>query len=309
MTPPSHCDALILGAGLAGVSAALWLAKFKVSHRLLDQAPQLGGELFRVHTPIRDYPGLTLAHGRELQALLDAQARELGVSFSGGVTVQRVDLDTRTAETSAGTWSFRALIIALGLRRRRLAVPGERQYFGRGVTDSASAHLDELAGRRVLVVGGGDGALENALMLAERCPEVWVSMRGTVPRARAEFVERVATQPTIHLWPQTRITRFTGDGERLTGVTLDTGRLIETHPIEAAVIKIGFEPNTDLFKGAAFPRDPEGTLTVDRFTYTGRPGVYAVGDIANPHSPSLAASAGDGARAAREVYEWLKQAR
>jgi thioredoxin reductase (NADPH) len=297
--------AVIVGAGPAGVSAALWLRRLEVPLRLLDRGPAVGGELHRVNLPIEDYPGLRAADGRALARALAEHLAATGIRADLGVLVRGLDLPGRLLHTSAGDVPFSALVIATGLARRRLGVPGEEAYSGRGVSYSASTDLQRIAGGEAVVVGGGDGAFENAAMLARVCPAVTLVVRGATPRARPAFVASVGALSNVALITRCRALAVEGDARGVTGLRVAAAGGERTLAAAWVVVKIGFAPRTG-FLGGQLELEPEGHVRVDRGLRTSAAGVFAAGDVANPLAPSVAAAVGDGAVAARGVLEHLR---
>lgn len=299
-------DCIVVGAGPAGLSAALWLRKLGLRFEVLESAPRLGGELGRINLPIRDFLGMSARDGRDFLWHVETELAgyEIPVRFS----TQVVSIDVRRLEvsTSAGTVRAKTLILAMGVRRRELEAHGVSQNLGRGVTYSGTRDLERLAGRPVAVVGGGDGAVENAAILADRCPSVWLLHRGAHLRARPSLARRLAQCPNVTVLPQTEILEVAGDGTSLTAVTYQTEQGVRSLAVPWLVVKVGFVPNTEELVGDGLERDPRGLLVVDRHLRTTVPGVFAVGDMTNALAPCIATAVGDGAMAAAAVRAHLE---
>jgi thioredoxin reductase (NADPH) len=289
------------------MSAAIWLRRLHVGVRLLDRASRPGGELLRVNLPIEDYPGLVVADGRALADELVAHLGSAGVPVELGVEVESVDLTDRVLATSSGAVQFSALVVATGLKRQTLDVPGEDAYRGRGVSYSATTDLAAIAGHEVVVVGGGDGAYENAHILAGACPRVTIAQRGAEARARPALVARCLEAGNVTVLAEHRVVEILVDGRRVTGVRAVGPSGERRIPTDWVVVKIGFAPVTG-FLGGQLAAEPGGHIRVDRAMRTSAPGVFAAGDVANAFAPSVAAAVGDGAVAARGVLEYLLSA-
>ena len=288
--PEESLDAVVVGAGMAGCAAALWCHRLGLTFDWLEAAPDLGGQLARINGPIPDYPGLPAADGRTFREALRAQLQALGLAPRLGMAVVRADLGARTLGLSGGErLAARGLVLATGARPRRLGVPGEEALRGRGVSDSATRDLALLAGRAVAVVGGGDAALENALILAEAGSTVTLVHRGTAFRARPDFEAAVRAHPRIALRLGASVAAVAGD-TRVTGLRLAGG---ETLRVEAVVVKVGVAPASEAF-ARQLALDERGYILVDGDQLTSVPGVYAAGDVCNPRHASLAAAAGQG---------------
>ncbi len=299
---------VILGAGPAGLSTALWLERLGLRFLLVDRGTALGGSLPRINLAVTEYLGRHAANGADL---LDTFQRHFHACCPDAeprlqTEVHSVHLDPLRIETAHGPIAAAALVVALGCRRRRLGLPGERELQGKGLSYSATSDLERIAGAPVAVVGGGDGALENALILAERCPKVFLLHRRAELRARAEFRERVLAHPRIEILAPARVLALESDAQGLAALRLQTLQGERRLALRWLVVKAGFEPNSEPLPSPELRRDAEGYLEVDRYLHTSAPGVFAAGDICNPRSPCVAASVGDGAVAAREVLAFLR---
>jgi thioredoxin reductase (NADPH) len=197
-----------------------------------------------------------------------------------------------------------AVLIATGLRRRRLEVPGERELEGHGVGWSATQERTGLAGEDVVVAGGGDGAFESALLLAEVGCRVTLAVRGA-PRARREFRARVVAEPRIELLTGTRVIRVAGSG-RVQAVRLAGPRGEFDVAAAGLIVKAGVIPNTEWCAGAV-ELDAEGYLPVDERFGTSRPRVWGAGDVTRPALAGIAVAIGQGALAAAAVRAVLRE--
>jgi len=210
----------------------------------------------------------------------------------------------RPAVIAAGRERFEAdaVLIATGVRRRRLEIPGERELEGLGVSYSATRDRAQFAGRPVVVAGGGDAAYENALLLTAVGCTVTLAVR-EASRARADFRQRVAADPRIAVRERTRVTAALGDG-RLKAVRL-AGPVGEEE-IEAAglVIKVGVIPNTEWCR-AVLASDGAGFLFVSASLAASQPLVWAAGDVTRPALPAIAVAIGHGALAAAAISSAL----
>src|ERR1043165_3057512 len=191
-------DVLIIGAGPAGLSAARWCDELGLDTLVLEQAADVGGQLLSVHNPIENYLGVEAKNGRELRDLFTDQTRTSDFDLWTNVEIDAIDLKAKRVRLKSGEeLQSIAVIIATGLRRRRLGIPGETEFTGRGMIESATRDRDQFAGKDVCVIGGGDAAAENALLLAEVCPTVTLVNRARNLRARREFAEQLHTHHCI----------------------------------------------------------------------------------------------------------------
>ena len=303
-------DVIIIGAGPAGLSAALWADELGLDALVLERAAETGGQLLRVYNPVENYLGVRAANGRELRDLFAAQADERGFDLWTQADIESADLRARRVRLRSGEeLQAVALVIATGVRRRRLGVPGEEEFEGRGVLESGRLALEEVAGEDVLVVGGGDAAAENALMLAEVCPTVTLVHRGKSLGARPEFAERVRGEHRITVFTESRLERIMG-GERVESVEIMRAGALK--PLRMAVrgvlVRVGVEPNTELFAGQLHT-DERGYVVVTGEQETSAEMVFAVGDVSNPLAPTVSGACGAGATAAKVIASRLSAPR
>ena len=295
-------DVIIIGAGAAGLSAALWCDELGLDVLVLEAEGEVGGQLLRVYNPVGNYLGVRAANGRELRDLFAAQIEDAGFDLWTNVEIEQVELAAKRVRLRGGEeLQAICLILATGVRRRRLGVPGEAEFAGRGVMESGTRDRDEYAGEDVCVVGGGDAAAENALLLAEVCPTVTLVHRGQALRARPEFVERLRGEHCVTVFTEAEVRRIIGDA-RVEAVEIMRRGAIK--PFQLAVrgvlIRIGVEPNTELFR-AQLRTDEQGYVAVTSEQETSVENVFAVGDLANPRAPTIAGAVGAGATAAKVI--------
>jgi len=303
-------DVIIIGAGPAGLSAAFWCDELGLDTLVLEQAEAIGGQLHHVYNPINNYLGLKARNGQELLAHFSAGVDEAGFDLWTGAEIESVDLRAKKiALRSSERLQSIAIIIATGVRSRTLNVPGEQEFAGKGMIESATRDRELFAGHDVCVVGGGDAAVENALLLAEVCPTVTVVYRGKRLRARREFVERLQPNHAVTVFTESVLTRIIGD-ERVAAVEIM--RKDGLKPFQLAVrgvlIRIGVEPNTGFIR-EQLQLDQKGYVTVGREQETSVPMVFAVGDVSNPLAPTISGATGTGATAAKVIAARLNAQR
>src|SRR5260370_10291589 len=166
-------DVLIIGAGPAGLSAALWCDELGLDTLVLEQKEEVGGQLLSVHNPINNYLGLHADNGRDLRDRFAEQTKDCEFDLWTNVEIESVDLKAKRIKLRSGEeLQSIAIIIATGLHRRKLGIPGEDEFVAPGIIASAPRDCDQFAGIDVCVIGGGDAAAENALLLADACPTV-----------------------------------------------------------------------------------------------------------------------------------------
>jgi len=300
-------DVIIIGAGPAGLSAARWCDELGLDTLVLEQNEELGGQLLSLHNPIENYLGVRAKNGRELRDLFAEQIKDCDFDLWTNVEIESVDLKAKHVRLQSGEeLQSIAMIIATGLRRRRLGISGEAEFEGRGIIESAARDREELAGKDVCVIGGGDAAAENALLLAEVCPTVTLVHRGKKMRARREFTEQLHTNHCITVFPESVVRRIIGN-DRVEAVEIERGGAIKPFQmaVQGVLIRIGWEPNSDFFRGQ-LELDDKGYVIVGSQQESSVANVFAIGDVANPLAPTIAGAVGDGATAAKVIAARLQ---
>ena len=299
-------DVIIIGAGPAGLSTAFWCDELGLDTLVLEQAEQVGGQLHRVYNPIENYLGLKAHSGQELLEHFTKDVDSADFDLWTQVDIESVDLKARRISLRSGEeLQTIAIVVATGVRPRELGVPGEKEFIGKGVIESGARDRQLFAGKDVCVVGGGDAAVENALLLAEVCATVTVVHRGKKLRARREFAERLQPNNCITVFTESVLTRILGD-EEVEAVEIQRKEGLK--PFQLAVrgvlIRIGVEPNTELFR-EQLEADEKGFVTVNSQQETSVQMVFAVGDVSNPIAPTISSATGAGATAAKVIASRL----
>jgi len=295
-------DVIIIGAGPAGLSAALWCDELGLDTLVLEQNDTPGGQLHSIHGPVTNYPGVTANNGREFFAQFAERVNEADFDLWTGVEIENVDLKAKRIVLKSGEeLQSIAIIIATGVRRRQLGIPGEKEFVGRGLIESPSRDREQFAGKDVCVVGGGDAAAENALLLAEVCPTVTLVHRRKALRARPSFVQQLQGAHCITVFPESRVTAILGESsvEAVEILRKDAIKHFQM-AVQGVAIRIGVEPNTDYFR-EQLKTDDEGYVAVTSQHETSVANVFAIGDVANPLAPTIAGAAGSGATAAKVI--------
>ncbi|MGB7207308.1 MAG: FAD-dependent oxidoreductase [Pyrinomonadaceae bacterium] len=303
-------DVIIIGAGPAGLSAAIWCVELGLETIIFEKEAEPGGQLLRIFNPIKNYLGLETANGRELRDIFVRSYAKRKPAMRLSAEIAEMDPAARSIVTTSGDrFTARALIIATGVRRRKLNVPGEEMFQGKGIIESGTNEKEKARNKTVLIVGGGDAALENALILADFASKVYVAHRRSELTARAEFMEKASNHPKIEFRLETVVNAIKG-GKQVETVELTnikTGK-IEELAAEIVLIRIGVQPNTDLLQGK-IELDAKGYILVNSSCETSTLGVYAIGDAANPVAMTISTATGTGATAAKAVLASLYNAK
>lgn len=302
---PQHVKVLILGSGPAGLAAALYAARAELAPLVLT-GMQLGGQAALTHT-IENYPGFPEGvGGAELGELFQKQAERFGarVEFD---SANAVDLSQQPFKvtTDNGEYSAETLIIATGASPNHLDVPGETELTGRGVSYCATCDGWFFKDKKVVVVGGGDSALEEALFLTRYATSVTILHRREELRGGAILQKRAQENPKVNFIWNTVVTEISGK-EKVEAVKTKNVKTGEESalPTDGVFIFIGHTPNTQIFAGQLAM--DKGYIKVDDRMQTSVPGVYAAGEAADPTFRQVVTSAGMGAAAAIQATRFLE---
>jgi thioredoxin reductase (NADPH) len=268
---------------------------------LLEQSPELGGQTLQMFHRTVDYPGLVVENGRELRDHFVAHLDELKLDYRTGCKIAEVNLRERRALCDGQWLQGQAIIIATGARKRRLGVPGEDKFEIRGVSFSATRDHGLYAGKKVCVIGGGDSAVKNSLLLASVCPHVTLIHHSDKFRAREEWLKQARETPNISIITNAETKAIEG-GDHVERLIVEDVRNHQINPIETegVFIRVGIAPNTELFRGQ-IELDDEGYVKVDQRQRTSVEMVYAAGDVCRPVCLSVATAVGHGAAAVKDI--------
>jgi thioredoxin reductase (NADPH) len=299
-------DLLIVGAGLAGLTAGMYGARFGL-RTLIVEHMAAGGQVLNVEK-IENFPGFAQGiAGFDLGPLVQEQAEAAGVEFSmDTVTGLNVDGDRRVLRCETAELTGRAIVIAAGSALRSLGIPGEAEFLGKGVSHCASCDAPFFVGKEVCVVGGGDSALDEAAVLAQsQVGHVTVVHRGDAfSRAQRVAVDRLNSLTNVETLYDTELLEILG-ADTVSGVRLRTQGATLDREFAGVFIFVGLEPNTAFVRGVV-DLDSSGHIVVDQRLQTSVPGVYAAGDIRQGAAGQLASAAGDGASAATFAARYLR---
>ena len=297
---------LILGSGPAGLSAALYAARADLNPVVLS-GMELGGQVSLTYT-VENYPGFPEGvGGMELVDLFRKQAEKFGarVEYDSAGEVDFSSHPFRVRTVNGNISIADSVIITTGARSIHLEVPGEDEFTGRGVSYCATCDGWFFKDKDVIVVGGGDSALEEGLFLTRFADSVTIVHRRDQLRAGPVLVERAQTNPKLKIEWNSVVSEIAGNGAVQNVHLKDTltGE-VRVKPVDGVFIFIGHTPNTELFKGQ-LDMDEKGYLKVDQLMRTNIPGIFAAGEVADQHFRQVITSAGMGAAAAMQANHFL----
>ena len=300
-------NVIVIGSGPAGFTAALYAARANLAPLVL-KGLEAGGQLM-LTTDVENYPGFADGLlGPELMDQMEKQAARFGAEIIP-VHVTDVDLSERPFVVRAGDqeWRGRTIIVATGATARWLGVPGEEKLRGRGVSACATCDGFFFRDRELVVVGGGDTAMEEATFLTKFASKVTIIHRRDEFRASKVMSARALANPKVDVMWNTTVAEVHGD-DAVSGVTLNDVRTDESRTLAAdgLFVAIGHDPNTALFRGK-LALDDEGYVTVaEPRTATSVPGVFAAGDVTDRIYRQAVTAAGQGCKAAIDAERFLE---
>jgi thioredoxin reductase (NADPH) len=305
-----HAKVIIIGSGPAGYTAGIYASRAMLKP-LLIQGIQPGGQM-TITTDVENYPGFAdVIQGPWLMDQMRAQAEHVGTEIINDY-IEAVDLKRQPfwLKGDSGTeYTADSLIIATGAQARWLGLPSESRFKGYGVSACATCDGFFYRGKNVIVIGGGNTAVEEALFLANIASKVILVHRRGVLRAEKILQERLFANPKIDVMWNTELDEVLGTDEPLcvNGARLKSTLTSETidMPIDGIFIAIGHTPQTDLFKGQIDMKPSGYIITAPRSTTTSVPGVYAAGDVADDVYRQAVTAAGLGCMAALDVEKHL----
>jgi NADH-dependent peroxiredoxin subunit F len=300
-------DLVIVGGGPAGMTAAMYASRKQLDTILVS--PDLGGQVL-VTSGVENYIGYQYITGPELSQKFSAHIRQFPLKLLSPERVTaaapRPDGDLQVTTDAGSEVRGRTLILATGKRWRKLGVPGEDAYLGRGVANCAVCDAPFFKGEAVAVVGGGNSAVTAAIDLLNVQGRVTVVNFSDGWQADPVLLERVRGR--VDLLDAHRVLEVLGDGKRVTGVRIAPrdGGPERRLDVSGVFVEIGLLPNTELFRGFV-DLNPQGEIVVDCATHTSRPGVYAAGDCTTVPEKQIVIAAGEGAKAALAAFAYLNR--
>jgi len=297
----------VIGSGPAGLSAAMYGARAGMK-AVVFEGDEPGGLLIKTGE-VQNWPGSPDVTGPEVMERLRKQACSFGVVCITDV-IEKVDFSRwpfllQTAE--GDTFYALTVVISTGAAPRLLNIEGEQEYWGCGVSACARCDAGCYKDREVVVVGGGDSAIEEALQLAPYAKKITIIHRRDQLRAAPNVRKRIEPYENINVLYDVRVKRIVGDDNGVTAVELINNQTQKTDmmPIDGVFLAVGHEPRTSIFKDALVTNDQGYIMLEGRSQVTNIPGVFAAGDVADPHYRQAGTAAGDGIKAGIDAVNFL----
>jgi thioredoxin reductase (NADPH) len=300
-------DSVVIGAGPAGLAAALYTARGNLSTLILEKGAA-GGQI-SLTDAVENYPGfLESVSGFEIADLMQKQAEKFGAELkSATVTDISKDVDVFTIVADKNEIKTRSIILAMGADPRKLGVPGEDKNVGTGVSYCATCDGAFFRGKDVVVVGGGDAAVEESLFLTRFCNSVTIIHRRDQLRASAVLQDRVLKNEKVNIIWDSVVTEIISD-QVVNSVMLENVKTKEKkqHKIDGVFVFVGHTPNTKLIENLV-EIDEHNLIKIDLLMNTSVPGIFACGDCRIDAARQMASSVGDGVTAAISATKYVDE--
>ncbi len=301
-------DVIILGAGAAGLTAGIYLARAKASVLILDHGMP-GGQINLTHL-VENYPGIESISGYMLASTMKKQAQKFGCIIKSNAKIKTLDFagETKIVVLENGDeFNAKAVILSPGGRSRALNVPGEKEFTGRGISYCATCDGDFFQDREIIVVGGGNSALEEAVELTKYASKVTIVHQFDHFQAFQHAVDRAKENPKINFVMESTIVEFVGeDSLRAAKIKHITSGIITEMPIDGTFIFIGYVPNTEAIKGVVALNEWGEIITTKKLE-TNLKNVFAAGDARDTDTRQITTAVADGTRAALAAMQAVLQ--
>jgi thioredoxin reductase (NADPH) len=292
-------DIIIVGGGPAGLTSAIYSSRYKLNTILFTDS--FGGEISTAHK-ICNYPGFKEIKGVDLANKIIDQAKELGTNiiFESVVNIKKLEDNTFVVESESQSLKTKKVILALGLKRRKLNIDREEELTGKGISYCATCDANFYKDKITAVIGGSDAAVTAALLLSDICKKTYLIYRKDKLRAVPSWVELVKKQPNVEILYNSEVKELIGE-KKLEKIKLNTGKIID---LNCLFIEIGSSPNKRFIDKVGIETTQDGYIKVDKEQNTNIEGVYAAGDCTNKTDlKQVITSASQGAIAAYSVYK------
>ncbi|MCL5094308.1 MAG: FAD-dependent oxidoreductase [Patescibacteria group bacterium] len=297
-------DLIIIGSGPAGIACAIYAARYKMNFLIVGKMN--GGTVNEAHR-IENYPGFNSVPGVELAAKFKEHLKSFGQKI---IETEIVSITKNNGnfllKSSNEEWQAKNIILALGTERRKLEIPGEKEFVGKGVSYCATCDAFFYKNKKVAVIGGSDSAVTSALYLADLAEQVYLIYRRSELRAEPAWTEKLKEKKNIEVILERNLKEIKGDNKVQSIILKEDGKEIS---VDGVFIEAGSIPSVVLIKELNLQTDDKGYITVDSSQKASVEGVYAVGDISTGSNNlrQIITGAAEGAIAANAIYLKLKK--
>lgn len=306
MEAQNHFDVIVIGGGAAGLTAGIYLSRAKLKTLILNEGA-IGGQMVLTHE-IANYPGVESISGYELARNMKTQAQKFGCVVKSNLKITELDIKDELKKVTVNNkdvYTSHAVIIATGGRSRTIGAIGEDEFKGKGISYCATCDGDFFQDKEIIVVGGGNSALEEAVSLTKYASKVTIVHQFDHFQAFQHYVDEAKAHPKINFIMESKIIEFIGD-EKLEKVKIQnqrTGEIFEMK-IDGVFIFIGYVPNTEKLEGIVELNDWK-EIIVDKNMATNLPGVYAAGDSIAKRFRQVTTAVADGTIAALAAADYV----
>ena len=306
MAMENHFDVIVIGGGPAGLTAGIYLSRAKLNTLILNEGTA-GGQLVLTHE-VANYPGVESISGYELARNMKSQAQKFGCKIKSNIKITSFDFKNDLKKVTVNdkeVFTSRAIILALGGRSRTIGAPGEDKFKGKGISYCATCDGDFFQDKEIIVVGGGNSALEEAVSLTKYASKVTVVHQFDHFQAFEHYVNEAKNNSKINFIMESKIIEFIGT-EKLSSVKIQNQRTdeISEMSIDGVFIFIGYVPNTENMEGIV-NLNKWKEITVDSNLITNVTGVYAAGDCVPKKYRQITTAVADGTVAALSAAEFI----
>lgn len=298
-------DLIIIGSGPAGLTASIYASCFHLSHLVIGK--EFGGQM-RFAPDILNYPGFHDVSGMELANKMWEQAKTRGGELitQSVIKISNNDKYFETETSDGKKYQTKSIILATGTERRKLNIPGETEYTGKGVHYCATCEKQDYDGKVCAVVGGANSALQAAVELAQAATKVYIIYRGSQLRGDPIWIEQIKNSNKIEVVYNTVVEEIIGDGGKVTEIKINN--VSEPVKTDKIFIEIGGIPGTALVIPLGVAVDEGGYIKVDEKLATSIPGIFAAGDLVSSglSIEQISSAVGLGARAAASAFSYIK---
>lgn len=300
-------DVIIIGAGPGGLTAALYASRSNLDTLILERG--LPGGQMNNTAEIENYPGFGSITGPDLSTKMFDNAKNFGAEYAYGDVKEVIDgKEYKTIIAGKKEFKTRSIIIATGAEHRKLGVDGETEYNGRGVSYCAVCDGAFFRNKNLVVVGGGDSAVEEGTYLTQFAEKVTIIHRRSELRAQKILQDRAFKNDKIDFIWDTTVEEINGDDMKVSSVTLknkETGEVSE-FSADGAFIYVGLVPNSEKFRSLDIT-DEEGWIVTNEKMETNVPGIFAVGDVRKTPLRQVATAVGDGSLAGQGAFNFVEE--